>query len=437
MTGKINFLSGKHKITGNNNKNIDENRYLKKLRKSGEESLNLTHFADTFGEKWKYTDIKPIVDQNFNLAKPVFSVDKRNSALMALLHKKTDGVHIVLVDGYFSKELSDLKNIPDGLTITGFNYGRNNIQDIELIGSVALLKNNSFISLNTSLFEDYIMISTNKRGKVKAPVHITLLSTGEKEPQISSPRIFIHTAEGSEVDIVEEYTGVQDSVYLTNSVTEILMEKGSTLNHHKIQRESRTAFHIGFLYINQKKGSSFNSYLSSFGGKISRNEINSSINGEQAESHMNGIYLLNGDQHIDNHTEIYHLSPESTSSEKYHGILDDDSKAVFDGLIYVAKGAVKTDSSQSNKSLLLSNRATVNSKPALEIYADDVKCSHNATVGQMDEESVYYLRSRGIDKKDAVRILTSGFANEIIDQFKIESARERVAVILSDKLSEI
>jgi Fe-S cluster assembly protein SufD len=437
LTEKPIFFLNKLTISKPGDNGILANRYIKDIKSKAEKALNISRFKDTLGEKWKYTDLKPLFAKNFRTASqlPFETVEK--DLIKDTFCELREGIHVVIINGYFSKELSNLNNIPEGLSVSGFLYNNNIDSKPDMLGSVASGKNNSFLSLNSSLFEDYIIISAKSGAIIEQPVFITLISTGESELSINSPRIFIHSGEGSRMEIIEEYTGSKDTVHLTNSVTEILMENNSVLFHHKVQLESKNSFHIGYLSVSQKKNSTFNAYLSSFGGSISRNEITASINGESSECHLNGIYMLNGHQHIDNHTEIYHNSPDSSSSEKYHGILDGEAKAVFDGLIYVAKGAVKTDSIQSNNSLLISENATVDSKPTLEIYADDVKCSHSATVGQMDDESIYYLRSRGIGKKDAVRILTSGFADEIIEKFSIKPVKEKVSKILSDKLSEM
>jgi len=437
LTERSDFFLNKIKISDAGNNPVYKNRHIKNIKVKAAEALNISRFLDTSGEKWKYTDLKLLFDKNFRTASRLPFKTVKKDLIKNTFCELKEGIHIVIIDGYFSEELSDLNNIPNGLSVSGFLYNNNIDSKTDMLGSVASVKNNSFLSLNSSLFEDYIIISAKSGAIIEEPVFITLISTGESELTINSPRIFIHSGEGSRMEVIEEYTGRENPTYLTNSVTEILLEKNSFLNHHKIQLENKNSFHIGYLSVSQKDNSIFNAYLSSFGGSISRNEITASINGESSECHLNGIYMLNGHQHIDNHTEIYHNSPGASSSEKYHGILDGETKAVFDGLIYVAKGAVKTDSTQSNNSLLISENATVDSKPALEIYADDVKCSHSATVGQMDEESIYYLRSRGIGKEDAVRILTSGFADEIIEKFTIKPVKEKVSKILSDKLSEM
>jgi len=235
---------------------------------------------------------------------------------------------------------------------------------------------------------------------------------------------------GSQAQIIESYIGLSDSVYFTNAVTEIVAGENAVVEYYKLQDESEQAFHIGVLQVHQDRNSNFTSHTITLGGGLVRNDLNAVLNGSGIECSLNGLYVTSGRQHVDNHTVIDHCKPHGTSRELYKGILGGKSSAVFNGSIVVRKDAQKTDARQSNKNLLLSEGATINSKPQLEINADDVKCTHGTSIGHLDEDSVFYLRSRGVGPDEARTILTYGFADDVLNRMKLDAIRVRLECAL-------
>jgi Fe-S cluster assembly protein SufD len=259
------------------------------------------------------------------------------------------------------------------------------------------------------------------------------LTTEAGEGTVAHPRNLVVTGSQSQLTIVESYAGLKEQVYFTNAVTEILAADHAVIDHYKLQQESSEAFHVGTLKVHQESGSNFSSHYLGFGGALVRNEVRSMVDGEGCESTLNGLYMAGGRQHADNHTVIDHAKPRCASHELYKGILNGKAHGVFNGKIFVHQDAQKTDAKQTNKTLLLSDDAVINTKPQLEIYADDVKCTHGASVGQLDEEQVFYLRTRGINQEDARRILTFGFANDVIDRVKIDGLRNEMQSFVTAK----
>jgi Fe-S cluster assembly protein SufD len=258
---------------------------------------------------------------------------------------------------------------------------------------------------------------------VAEPIQLVFLTTPSAEPAVAHPRTLILAGINSQAAIIETFAALEDGVYFTNGVTEIVLGEGAVLDHTKVQRESKNAFHIATQQVHQARASNITSHSIALGGGLVRNDVNVVLDAEGCECTLNGLYLANGRQHIDNHTRIDHARPHCASHELYKGILDGKAHGVFNGKIYVHQDAQKTDAKQTNKTLLLSEDAVINSKPQLEIYADDVKCTHGATIGQLDEEAVFYLRSRGVGQEEARSLLTYAFANDIISRIKVEPIR--------------
>ncbi|MGH2575429.1 MAG: Fe-S cluster assembly protein SufD, partial [Ignavibacteria bacterium] len=272
---------------------------------------------------------------------------------------------------------------------------------------------------------------------VEEPIFLLFLSGSNEKLLINQPRNIIVAEENSQVKIIEYYSGISDNIYFTNVVNEVVIGENSVVDLYKIQNENLNSFHISKTQVELNANSSFTSSLISFGGALVRNDLNSVLNGEGCECNYNGLFIVNGGQHIDNHTLMDHAKPHCQSNELYKGILGGKSRGVFNGKVIVRKNAQKTNAYQSNKNIILSNEALMNTKPQLEIFADDVKCSHGATVGQLDDDSVFYLRSRGIDEKNARSMLISAFASDVIDLIKLEPLREEMNKIISKQLNEM
>ncbi|HSQ20045.1 MAG TPA: Fe-S cluster assembly protein SufD, partial [Blastocatellia bacterium] len=339
------------------------------------------------------------------------------------------------INGHYSPQLSS-PDLPEGLIIgsiaSAIKQGRTSVK--EHLARHAVYGDQAFVALNTAFLEDGAFIEIPRGITVTAPVYILFVSTAD-EPIASHPRSLIIAGDESQASIIEEYMAVGEAAYFTNAVTEIVAGENSVIEHYKLQDENEEAFHVSTVKVSQCRSSNFTSHSVSLGGALVRNDINVALNGAGAECTLNGLYISANDQHVDNHTVIDHIQPHCTSRELYKGILDDRSSAVFNGSIVVRKYAQKTDARQSNKNLLLSEGATINSKPQLEINADDVKCTHGTSIGHLDEDSIYYLRSRGIGITEARTVLTYGFANDVLNRMKVDAVRVRLECTLLARLS--
>jgi Fe-S cluster assembly protein SufD len=270
---------------------------------------------------------------------------------------------------------------------------------------------------------------------LEQPVHLVFISMPNGQPTVSHPRNLILAGRGSQAAIIESYIGTAGKAYFTNAVTEIVAAEGAVVDHYKFQHESEQAFHVATIQAVQDRGSVVNSHNIALGAALARNDINSVLDGEGAECSLNGLFITGGRQHADTHTLLDHAKPHCASRELYKGILDGHGEGVFNGKIVVRKDAQKTNAIQSNKNLLLSGDAVINTKPQLEIFADDVRCTHGATVGQLDKEALFYMQSRGIPAAEARKVLTYAFAGELLDRIKWQPARERVEAELYRILS--
>jgi len=290
---------------------------------------------------------------------------------------------------------------------------------------------NPFVALNTALFREVSFYHVPRNTVLEKPIEITYTAEGEGAYH---PRVLILVGSNAQCTIVETYTGKGE--YFTNAVTEIVVGEGAVVDHYKVTLESPEAFHIATLQATLGRSANFSSHSLSMGGGFVRNDAGATLS-EGTEATLNGLYIVNGEQHIDNHTVIDHAKPHANSHEMYKGILDGKASAVFNGRIIVRQDAQKTDSKQTNKNLVLSDDAVIDTKPELQIWADDVKCTHGATIGQLDSEALFYLRSRGIDKQNARSLLTYAFAQDIIDRVKVPALRDSLERILYEKFNEL
>jgi Fe-S cluster assembly protein SufD len=291
-----------------------------------------------------------------------------------------------------------------------------------------------FVALNTALMEDGAFVRIARGVVAEEPIHLLFLTVAEEGPLVTYPRNLILADENSQATIVETYAALDGGVYFNNVVTEIIAAENAVLDHYKIQQESEGAFHIATQQVQQDRDSNFTSHSISLGGALVRNDINAVLNGTGIESTVNGLYLASGRQHVDNHTAIDHAKPHCNSHELYKGILDGHATGVFNGKIFVRPDAQKTDAKQTNQNLLLSADATINTKPQLEIFADDVRCTHGATVGQLDADAIFYLRSRGLGLEEARGLLTYAFASDILERVKVAPLRAELEKQLLSRL---
>ncbi|MGO4881294.1 MAG: Fe-S cluster assembly protein SufD [Bryobacteraceae bacterium] len=305
----------------------------------------------------------------------------------------------------------------------------------------ANFRDNPFVALNTANFEDGLFIHIAKGAVIEEPIEVIVESSANGHPTANHPRLLIVAEPGSQATIIERYQGASNpspqspapSPYLTNPVTELIAGDNAVIDHYKLQTESPNAFHVSTLQVQLGRDTNFRSHSLAFGGALVRNDINAVLS-EGSECTLNGLYLVNGGQHIDNHTTIDHAKPHAASHELYKGILEGHSSAVFNGKILVRKDAQKTDAKQTNKNLVLSEDAVINTKPELQILADDVRCTHGATIGQLDPEAMFYLQSRGIGLADARNLLIYAFARDIVDRIKVASLRGQLEKLLLEKL---
>jgi Fe-S cluster assembly protein SufD len=391
-------------------------------------------FPTTRQEEWRFTNISPITKIEFQ---PILRYELQGIAMDDIRKYLLDGaVHAVFVNGMFSSELSDIGTLPPEVVVGSLaEILKNHPEKVQpYIAHLVKGEENAFTALNTAFVWDGGFISIPKGRVIDRPIQFLFVASDHKQAYAAQPRNLIVAGENSKCKVIETYVGLAQNTYLTNTVTEIVLEENSHLEHDKLQIENVNAFHIGTTQLQMNAASHYNSNAISLGGSLVRNNITAVFNAEGSECTLNGLTLSTGTQIIDNHTAIDHAKPHCNSHELYKAILDGESKGVFNGKIFVRKDAQNTDAKQTNKTLLLSDNATINAKPQLEIFADDVKCTHGATIGQLDDEQLFYLRSRGIDLAAARDILTFAFAGDVINRITIEPLREQVEKMIHDRL---
>jgi Fe-S cluster assembly protein SufD len=400
--------------------------WLQRLRKAALQRFETIGLPTPQDEDWRLTNLAPIAATRF--IRPDSTPRLNASDLEPLGFAGLDCPRIVLVNGRFDQSLSNLDDLPRGVRVESLAQAlASRPQELEaLIGSVASHESRAFTALNAAAFEDGTVVTVSKGVAAEVPVHILHLTVAGDEHPAIQPRTLVVAGESSQAAIVESYLAVGDGVYLTNAVTEIVLGENAVLDHVRIQGESKNAFHIGAVQVRQARNSNYTNHNVSFGSALARHDIGSVLDGEGAEATLNGLYLTSGSQRVHNHTVLDHAKPHCPSHELYKGILAGRSQAVFNGRIIVRQDAQKTDAKQSNKSMLLSNEALIHTRPQLEIYADDVKCTHGATIGHLEDEALFYMRARGIGLSEARSILILGFISDIVDRISYRPLREQL-----------
>jgi Fe-S cluster assembly protein SufD len=412
--------------------------WLFPLRKAGLARFAEVGFPTLNDEDWRFTNVAPIARLPF---KPVFQKSKDGvtpETIKQLSFGTLPASRLVFVDGHFQADLSALSAQPNGVIVSNLASALNSHSALaeNHLGRYANNTENPFTALNTAYFQDGAFIYLPPGKSLDAPVHLVFVSTGKETGATAQPRNLIIAERGSQVTILETYASTGDAAYFTNAVTELALGESAVVEHCKFQDESPSAFHVTALHAHLGRSCNFISHSIATGAKLSRNNIRTALSGEGVECVLNGLYLTKGDQLADHHMIVEHAQPHCNSHEYYNGILDGRSKGVFHGRILVRQAAQKTDAKQTNKNLLLSEEATADTKPQLEIYADDVKCTHGATIGQLNEESIFYLRSRGIGAETARRMLIHAFAGEIIERIRHAPAREELDKAVWEKLEQ-
>ncbi|HYY47446.1 MAG TPA: Fe-S cluster assembly protein SufD, partial [Thermoplasmata archaeon] len=406
------------------------------LRKSAIDRFDAVGFPTQKQEDWKYTNLAPLLRIPFKpaiLARPDGVVAEKLEPFTFGVLKTT---LLVFVNGRFAPRLSYLRPRPEGVRVASLaEVLREEAATLEPhLGRIARSEDDPFASLNMALFADGAYVEVPNHTAVEEPIHLLFVSTSKDLPIVAHPRNLIRIGAQSHATIIETYAGTGPDVTFTNAVTEISAGPAAVLDHYKMQRESETAYHMGTMTIHQDRDSAVSCHSMSFGGAMARNMVHTRFRGEGGSLVLNGLFMTSGGQQADNYTRIDHVSPACTSVELYRGILDGKSRGVFNGNIYVRKDAQKTVARQTNKNLLLSREAFVDSTPGLEILADDVKCNHASTIGQLDENAIFYLRSRGIDEEAARQILTYAFAADVVNQVKVAPIRIKLDQLILSRL---
>ncbi len=388
-------------------------------------------FPTTRHEDWKFTNITPIVETAFAPAGP------RPTAAQVAPHlfAGANAYVAVIASGAFAPDLSTLDGLPAGVTIGSLAEAIRG-GGAEVRGALAQIAvgDHPFTGLNTGLFEDGVFVHVPAGVIVERPLQIHVASDAATDPVATHPRVLIVAGDNSQITVIESYGGPEGQKYFTNAVTEVSVAPGAIVHHVKVQRESRKAFHVAGTFARLGRGSVFASHNISLGGGIVRNDISALLDGEGGEATLNGLYLADGDRLVDNHTVIDHAKAHCPSHEVYKGVLGGKARAVFNGKIFVRQDAQKTNAKQTNKALLLSDDAQINTKPQLEIFADDVKCTHGAAIGQLDEDALFYLRARGIGRREARDLLIRAFAGEVLQQVKPAALHDRLEQLMLDAL---
>ena len=397
--------------------------FLERLREDAGQRFSELGYPTTHNEDWRFTSVAPIARATFVPGQPATgpgSVESRG------------GHHLLFFNGHYVPEFS---LPPEGIEIGGLAQAlREQPELVEPhLARYAGYQDQAFVALNTSSFKDGALVHIPRGVVFEEPIQLVFVSLSNGRPTVSHPRNLILAGPDSHATIVETYMGGGRQPYFTNAVTELVAGDHTVIDHYKLQTESPSAYHVATLQVQVGRDANFRSHSVSFGGALVRNDVNAVLS-EGCECTLNGLYLVSGEQHIDNHTSIDHAKPHAASHELYKGILDGRSSAVFSGKILVRKDAQKTDAKQTNKNLVLSEEAVINTKPELQIHADDVRCTHGATIGQLDPEGIFYLQSRGIGLAEARNLLIYAFARDIVDRVKVAPLREELERTVLEKL---
>ncbi|MGN6626479.1 MAG: Fe-S cluster assembly protein SufD [Tepidisphaeraceae bacterium] len=405
-------------------RSTDSPAWLQTLRETARATFTSQGLPTGKEEAWRFTKLQPIVRETFTDAEPADGADLHGQYTFG----DEACVEFVFVNGHFSAELSRLDHAPKGLTVSTLVdacTGPHAELVKKQLGQVGDPSGHAFALFNTADFSNGAFVHVKRGATIETPVHFLFINVGGKSPVVSHPRILAIAEENSEATFVESYVG-RGSKYLCNAVSEFVVGDDARIDHCKLQRESTEAFHVANMQVRIGKQTQFVSHAISIGAAVSRNDLAVELGGRGGYATLNGLVLIGGTQHCDNHTLLDHAAPDCPSHELYKHVLADKASAVFKGQIFVNQIAQKTNAKQSSKALLLSDTAEMNSMPALEIYADDVKCTHGSTTGPIDEDLIFYLRSRGVGIEAARHLLTYAFAADVTRRIRVAPVRRRV-----------
>lgn len=412
--------------------------WLRKLREDAFACFCETGFPTTHDEDWRFTNVSSVARTPFILPVPMASLPAQSDLKQWLAGGMA--ARLVFVDGHFVRELSSVGSLPAGVLISGLKEQIAKSTPVleEHLGRYLDFRRDPFCALNTAFAEDGAFVHIARGVSFAGPIHLLFTTSGGTAPTMTHPRNLLLVEQEAEATIIEEYVSLgDDAASLSNSVTELLAGESSSVSHYMIEREGRKPVNVSTLRIQQERSSNVASHSMLLGGGLVRNNVHPVLAGEGGECLINGLFIGNGQQHLDNYMHVEHRSPHSSSRQFYNGILDGQAHGVFHGRIVVHKDAQKTDAKQTNRNLLLSDDAQIDTKPQLEIYADDVKCTHGATIGQIEENALFYLRSRGIDEASARKLLLSAFARECVERMHPGPARVHSENVIEALLSSI
>ena len=413
--------------------------WITRMRDQAMSEFQQQAFPDTHVEEWKYTDLRSLKRRAFS--PPLSSGNISESALEPWLFNHEPMHRLVFVDGRFTPNLCPFQTLLEGVTLTSLaTVMEHSPEELEaVLGHTLTPDRPGFDAMNAAFLQDGAFIKLERDAVLEQPIHLLFISTGQTDA-MTTVRNVIQAGPGSSATVIESWVALDDATGndasgLTNTITEIVLDENAALQHYKLEQEGTAATHIGGLYVQQNGNSRLGTHSITLGGRLVRNELQVGLNGRGAECNLNGLTLTQGQQHVDNHTRIEHHSPQASSNELYKGILDDRSRTVFSGRIVVHKDAQKTQAQQSNHSLLLSRDAEADARPQFEIYADDVQCTHGCTVGELDADALFYLRSRGLDEDSARSLLVYAFAADVLDRMQLDCVRHYLEQQLADRLT--
>jgi Fe-S cluster assembly protein SufD len=399
--------------------------WARSMRLSAITRFEALGFPSTANEDWHFTSVAPIAEREFTLL-PAPKHDVTADQLAPFSFGSGDWHTLVFVNGRYDAALSSTASLPDGVTLLPLPQAYEELPLVveQYLGKIAAYEGQTFTALNTAFLEDGAVLHVGREVEVARPIHLLYVTDAGTTNGASQPHNLIVLDRFAKATVIETYAGLGNGSYFTNTVTEAVVGDGATLTHLKLQRESEKAHHVGTLDVRQARDSHLVSFSFATGAALSRTNIYTELRGEGCGATLNGLYLGDGDQHIDHQTRIEHVEPNCYSRELYKGILDGSAHGVFNGKVYVHPEAQKTDGKQTNNTLLLSEKAQIDTKPQLEIFADDVKCTHGATVGRLDETSLFYMKSRGINARTARELLTYAFAADVLETIELAEVRE-------------
>jgi Fe-S cluster assembly protein SufD len=407
--------------------------WLDTLRRSAAERFSAVGFPTSRDEEWRFTPVTPIATASWRESTDPVRVSPQE--LDPYLFGHPEWTRLVFLNGVYSPALSSEGNLPAGVRIASLAEAVLEGLATDDLGRHAAIESSPFTALNTGRFRDGAFVRVSDGQNVQQPIHLLFVAT-EAGGSVIQPRNLLIVGRGSRASFIESYVALGSAQsHWTNTVTEVVAEANCWVEHTRIQREGQRAYHIGGTYVSQQRDSHYRSFSLAMGGALSRHNLQTRLNDENVETLLYGLYLTRSDQLVDNHTVIYHDQPNCRSWEVYKGILEDRSRAVFNGKVFVRPEAQKTDAKQTNRNLLLSDRARVDTKPQLEIFADDVKCTHGATVGRLDDVALFYARSRGVPAAEAQRLLTYAFAAEVLGEVTVQPVRAELERLLRERLA--